>query len=960
VPRYGIVALVVTCGIGATALLFTRSREGEQRRVEGDFENAAQNHAAALQRSIELELLLIESLRSWYMSADRVSPDEFSAFVAPILQRRKGVRALEWVPRVTDAGRGEYEAAMRRAGAPGYRITERAGTGRMIPAAPREDYFPVSDVGPDREADPSLGFDLASEPTRREAIVRCRDTGRLVATAPVTLVRETEGEHGFLVFIPVYERGKPVESLEDRRRHHRGLIMGVFRLPDLVEGALSYLQPMAIDVSISDDTAPPGQQELFTRRAPRPGVSPGTVRSGPPAGELEHQVTLDVAGRSWSVRCLTAPGFVAHRRTSYPTVVLLAGLLVTGLLAAYLVASIRRTEELRRSQAFLDSIYTGLPHPIWVLDVYPDGELKIVGANPAWERLSGRSSKDILGLGLDAMRSAFGEDGFSRSFAALKRCLDSGEPIDDESDRLITGARGWFLRHLSPLRDSAGRIWRIIGTTIDISRQKEAEHTLVRGQRLFAEAERIARLGAWEVDLRAGGIRCSPEAWSVVGAPASRSTLEELTFQEIAAASHPEDIEPLLERTRRFLSGQPLEEFEHRFSWGGGPDRTVVVKAELERDAEGQPVRAIGTVQDVTDRARLQAEVEQAAAEWQRTFDAVEPALLVFDSEARLVRLNRPATVLVGASAAYEEVLGRHVASLGAGEPWSTAARLLASAVLSRTTAAEEARDAALGKAWALTVSIAPVGAGVAERLILVVADITRLVELQESLRRTETMAAMGTLVAGVAHEVRNPLFAITAMLDTLEVEFGQEPTYAQYAEALRSQVNRLNLLTRDLLEYGKPPALRLREARPDRMVRLAVRACSLLARERGIRLVEDVGPDLPSLDVDADRMHQVLENLVANAIQHSPRDATVRVAAGLFSTGQTGAMRFVVEDEGPGIPEAQLTRLFEPFFTRREGGTGLGLSIVQRIVEAHGGRVSIENRSPGAAFAVILPLREA
>lgn len=955
--RYGIVAFVVTAGIAATALLFTRSRDGEQRRIVGDFESAAQNHAAALQRSIELELLLIESLRSWYMAADDLSREQFRAFVAPVLERRKGVRALEWVPRVTDAGRADYEAAMSRTGAPGYRISERAAPGRMVPAARREDYFPVSDVEPGRDADPLLGFDLASEPTRREAIVRCRDTGHLAATAPVTLVRETEGGHGFLVFIPVYERGKPAESLDDRRRYHRGLIMGVFRLPELVEGALSYLQPMAIDVSISDDSAPPGQRELFTRRAPQPGPAPGALPSGPPAGELEHRATLDVAGRSWSVRCVTTPGFVAERRTSYPTAVLVAGLLVTGLLAAYLVASIRRTEDLRRSQAFLDSIYTGLPHPIWVVDVSPEGGITTVGANPAWERLAGRSSAQILGMGVDEMRAAFGEDGFSRSLAAARRCLETGEAIDDESDRLITGKRGWFLRHLSPLRDSGGRIWRIIGTTIDISRQKEAEETLRRGQRLLAEAERIARLGAWEVDFLTGRIRCSPEAWSVVGAPASRSTLEELTWQEIAAASHPGDIERLRERTRRLLDGHALEEFEHRFTWGGGPVRTVVVKAELERDPDGQPVRAIGTVQDVTDRARLQAEVEQAAAEWQRTFDAVEPSLLVFDSEARVVRLNRPATVLVGAVGAYEEVLGRPVSSLGADEPWPTAARLLASAVVSRTTAAAEARDPATGRAWALTVSIAPVVTGVAERLILVVADITRLVELQESLRRTETMAAMGTLVAGVAHEVRNPLFAITAMLDTLETEYGEESTYAECAEALRSQVNRLNHLTRDLLEYGKPPGLRLREARPERLVRLAVRACSLLARERGVHLVEDVGQGLPSLDVDADRMHQVIENLVANAIQHSPRDATVRVAAGVVSTGQTSKMRFLVEDEGPGIPEAHVARLFEPFFSRREGGTGLGLSIVQRIVEAHGGRVSIENRPAGAAFAVTLPL---
>jgi len=222
VPRYGIVAFVVAAGLGATVFLYARSRDEEQRRIEADFENAAQNHAAALQRSIELELLLIEALRSWYVAADGVRRDEFRALVAPLLQRGKGVRALEWVPRVMDAGRAEYEAARRRTGAPSYRITERVRPGQMVPAARRLDYFPVSDVDPGRDGNLSLGFDLASEPTRREAILKCRDTGGLTATAPVTLLRETEGEHGILVFVPVYERGKPAESLEDRRRYHRG------------------------------------------------------------------------------------------------------------------------------------------------------------------------------------------------------------------------------------------------------------------------------------------------------------------------------------------------------------------------------------------------------------------------------------------------------------------------------------------------------------------------------------------------------------------------------------------------------------------------------------------------------------------------------------------------------------------------------------------------------------------
>jgi len=232
---------------------------------------------------------------------------------------------------------------------------------------------------------------------------------------------------------------------------------------------------------------------------------------------------------------------------------------------------------------------------------------------------------------------------------------------------------------------------------------------------------------------------------------------------------------------------------------------------------------------------------------------------------------------------------------------------------------------------------------------------------MQTQLRRARTLEAMGSLVAGVAHEVRNPLFSISATVDALESEFGRRPEFAEYSALLRSQVGRLTQLMRDLLDYGKPPVLRRGPTRLADVVRRALRSCAALARERQVRVQEEVAAEVPPLKVEAARLEQAVENLLANAIQHAPAGSLVRVAACLdYSAGEAIA-RCAIEDEGPGIAAGDADRLFEPFFSRRKGGTGLGLPIVQRVAEAHGGGVTAENRPEGGArFTLWLPVVEA
>jgi PAS domain S-box-containing protein len=389
-------------------------------------------------------------------------------------------------------------------------------------------------------------------------------------------------------------------------------------------------------------------------------------------------------------------------------------------------------------------------------------------------------------------------------------------------------------------------------------------------------------------------------------------------------------------------------------------DGRVFERYSLPQRLDGQAVGRVWSFRDVTARrrseeehARLQASVEEAAAEWQRTFDAVESLLIVLDGGGRVAQLNHSASRVLAKFG--KDVGGRRLDELGPGQPWARAGEVLAEARRTAAVASGQAREEGVGRTWDITAFPISARPGHEAGTVVVARDITRIVELQESLRRGETMAALGSLVAGVAHEVRNPLFSISAIVDTLERDFGGREEFDAYSSLLRAQVARLSQLMQDLLDYGKPGVLRLAEASLPDLIRRATDGCRVLAREGGVNIQEDLPADLPPVALDASRVEQVIENLVANAIQHSPPGSTVRVLVRL----QGGAVSCSVEDEGPGLAEADTTRVFEPFFSRRKGGTGLGLSIVQRIVESHGGQVTAANRPRGGAvFSVTLPVR--
>jgi len=205
-----------------------------------------------------------------------------------------------------------------------------------------------------------------------------------------------------------------------------------------------------------------------------------------------------------------------------------------------------------------------------------------------------------------------------------------------------------------------------------------------------------------------------------------------------------------------------------------------------------------------------------------------------------------------------------------------------------------------------------------------------------------------------VAHEVRNPLFGISSTLDAYEACSGHRDIDQRYLVVLRKEVNRLNDLMKDLLDFGQPPNRSLKAGSVADAISKAIASSGPLARRSQVQIVSHVAPGMSEIQLNPERLPQVFVNLLENAIQHSPTGSAVTIEAReVYEEGQFWIV-CRIRDCGRGFEAADLSRIFEPFFTRRTGGTGLGLSIVQKIIEEHYGKLAASNSPEGGAEMIV------
>jgi PAS domain S-box-containing protein len=618
--------------------------------------------------------------------------------------------------------------------------------------------------------------------------------------------------------------------------------------------------------------------------------------------------------------------------------------------ATRLVAKVARLLERSRVEANYRNLVEHASDVIFTHDLTG----KLTSINLAGSKFLGRDEGELVG---ESFFSVFGVIPGSNGFAAsLSRPKEAQEFRHQFIARSSSGEDRWLELSLSPIKDKLDETVGFRGLARDVTERKQFEEALRDSEERYRLLFESTPQPIWVYnEENLSFVAVNEAATRTYGF--TRDEFLSMTIDDLRAQ---EDIPTLI------IKSSDPDNLIISSPWRHQTKDKRIIYVEMSSHPvvfDGKNSKLV-IVNDVTEKKRLDEKqqllhtsLQQSAMEWRQTFSAIDFPVLIVDLAGVIRRSNHAAEVVAGTDS--EHIVGKSISELGSGQPWRKATELIETIRnASPSPVAEEVKDDETGKTWAITLYLINEFGSAGERAILIAQDITKRAELEASLRQSEMMSLLGSLVAGVAHEVRNPLFGISSILDAFETRFADRTEYLRYTNVLRDEIGRLTVLMEELLEYGKPFRGDLYLVSMEEMTARSVRACLPAAEVARVKLVNDVEESLPEIRIDRRRLSKVFVNLIENAIQHSPAGSVVTVEARRISEGSHQWVQCAIKDEGPGILEQDISKIFEPFFSKRRGGTGLGLAIAQRIMEEHGGKlIAGNNPDRGACMTARFPI---
>ena len=339
----------------------------------------------------------------------------------------------------------------------------------------------------------------------------------------------------------------------------------------------------------------------------------------------------------------------------------------------------------------------------------------------------------------------------------------------------------------------------------------------------------------------------------------------------------------------------------------------------------------------------------------QNVLESINSAVVALDENGKIVTLNRLAEDLFGVN--KNHAMNRDYDSIFPDDPC-----LLKQALKERRTSRDveteyvtlsgEERVLIIGTSCLFDEEKQFKGA------VAVIHDVTELKKYEEDAKRAERLSAVGNLAAGVAHEIRNPLNAISITAQRLKSEFAPKrdrDEYSSFTQLILDEIKRLDSIINQFLSLAKAHKLNLAPVDMNGFLNEVVDLAEIEANQKSIRLIRELDK-LPEIRIDQEEMKKALFNVMLNGIQATESGGRLTVRS--RSDDEVGLIVIQIEDSGKGIPKEKLSQIFQPYFSTKEKGTGLGLSIAYRIISDHGGKIQVESeKGKGTTFTIKLPV---
>jgi PAS domain S-box-containing protein len=380
------------------------------------------------------------------------------------------------------------------------------------------------------------------------------------------------------------------------------------------------------------------------------------------------------------------------------------------------------------------------------------------------------------------------------------------------------------------------------------------------------------------------------------------------------------------------------------------------------RDLDGTIVGASKIARDITARKQAEEALRQSEATALALIDSAAEGILVVDEQGRIVVANRQVEKMFGYAAGElltrpmemllpEALRDRHVhhrvGYLADPRVWAMGSGL---------DLAGRRRD---GSEFPVEISLSYVRTEQGLRVMAFITDITERLALERAARQSEKLAALGTLSAGIAHELNNPLGIIISRIELMLLENEElSPVVREDLGVIHRQAQRVARLLQSLLSYARPLTSEPVAVDVNRAVDEILALAETQLAKAGVRIVTTLDRSLPPTFGDSSALEQVVLNLITNARQAMDGEGEIRIVTRM-AAGESGWIELVVADTGPGIPPEIVSKIFDPFFSTKATGTGLGLSITYRIVRDHGGTIDVRS-TPGHGTEFILRFRVA